>query len=137
MKKLFTLIFSLSLFSFSFAQEENHQWNQNENSGYYRGDAYYPNDQDHRFFFYRNNRYWWHERNEVISQIVSNANYQVQMVLNDWMMGRWRKEEAIHEIREQEQREINSINAQCASPQAYPPPYRRHHEDDDEEFGDD
>ena len=133
MKKLFTLILLFPFFSNSFAQDGRWNHRADDNRDYYRHQYDNPDYREGRFFEYRNNRYWWNQKNEVIEQIASYANYQIQMVIQDWSMDRWDKNRAIREIREQEQRDINSINAQCAQPQFYPNPYRRHHDDDDEE----
>jgi hypothetical protein len=133
MKKIFTLVLSTLFVSAAFAQYDNADWNRYNYHPYQpQADAYaYSNN---NYFYYNGNRYYMDQRDEVIRQVSANYDFRIQQVANDWYMSPWQKRNAIDNLKDQKERDINSIYSQC-NEQSYSGKewkHRRHHHDDDD-----
>src|SRR5476651_1295339 len=106
MKKIFTLLFAVGMFTLAQAQpgsRDNRQTGQRDNSGYDnvavnnqpfdRGDNRYDND---RFSFER-------KRDMEIARINRDYDYKIMRVRSNFFMGRFEKERQIRFLQDQRQ----------------------------------
>ncbi len=159
MKKIFTLLFCTAIISSAFAQEDRHDWHdrnnaydnrgqekgrhdwQNGNNAYdNRGqDQYRYDDSRNRrgfhvnFIVYGNNQYRFDQRDQLIAQISSDYDYQIQQVINNCELNPREKRYEIADLQSQKQQAINGVYAQCGNEAGFQfqfNPFRRHHDDD-------
>ena len=160
MKKIFTLLFFTAFISSAFAQGNRRDW-QNRNNAYYnrgneqgrhdwdRNNAYdnrghdqyrhYDNDRDRRglhvnFIVYGNNQYRLDQRDEVIAQISSDYDYQIQQVINNCELSPREKRYEIADLQSQKEQAINGVYAQCRNEVGFQlqfNPFRNHRDNDD------
>jgi len=117
MKKTFTFLFAIGLFTAAVAQtgnrdkNQNDQWNNNRNrvdNDVARNDNRY--DKDDR---YRNSRYEMERRRDLeIARINRDYNYQAQKVRNNFFMSRYEKERRLRLLDEKRDREIRKLYKQ-------------------------
>ena len=161
MKKIFTLLFCTALISSAFAQEDLHHWRNRNNNFDNRGNEYnhrdgrdwnngYNNhdniqyrrdDNDHNrsgfhvnFIVYRNDQYRLDQRDQLIAQISSGYDYQVQQVINNCELSPRDKRYEIEDLQAQKAQAINNIYAQCGNEVGFQiqfNPFRRHRDNDD------
>ena len=156
MKKIFTLLFCTAIISSAFAQEDHrngrdrnnaydnrgnnqgrHDWREGNNAYDNRSHDQYrheDNDRDRRglrvnFIVYGNNQYRLDQRDEVIAQISSNYDYQIQQVINNCEISPREKRYEIADLQSQKEQAINSVYAQCRNDVGFQiqlNPFRRH-----------
>jgi len=161
MKKIFTLLFCTALISSAFAQEDRHDWRNTNNSFDNRGrednhrdgrewnngynnrdhDQYRRGDNDRNwsrfhvnFIVYRNNEYPLDQRDQLIAQISSDYDYQVQQVIDNCELSPRDKRYEIEDLQAQRAQAVNNIYAQCGNEAGFQiqfNPFRRHRDNDD------
>lgn len=106
MKKIFTLLVSVTLFASAFAQYNN---GGNKDFGKSRDAVYsdrYNNDHDRGGNSYS---FSAKERDMQIAQINREYDRKVMEVRNRWFMSRFKKEQLIHRLNEERNDEIKRV----------------------------
>ena len=115
MKKIFTLLFAVGMFTLAQAQPGSRDNRQNDqrdyNSGYGKGNDVVI---DNHTYDNRDNRYddrfsIERKRNMEIARINREYDYKIQRVWSNFFMGRYEKERQIRFLQEQRQREIRMV----------------------------
>lgn len=109
MKKIFTLIAAVVLFTAAQAQNGDRDERNNNRNGndIARNDNRYGRD-DH----YNNSRYERERRmNREIARINNEYDFKMQRVRNALFMGRFEKQRKLHWLQEQREREIRKVYA--------------------------
>ena len=138
MKKIFTLLFAVALFSAAQAQpgsrdnrdnRDNRQTDRRDDDDRYdnerdvvvnhnpydNNDDRYRNDDD-----YGNSRFSNERKMKMrIAQINQEFDYKIQRVRNNYYMSRWEKQRQIHSLEDQRQREIRIVYAKFKNKKRY------------------
>ncbi|MBL0131384.1 MAG: hypothetical protein IPP43_09905 [Chitinophagaceae bacterium] len=146
MKKIFTLLFAVGMFTLAQAQpgsrdnrqtdrrdnqptdQRNQNYDQrNQNNGYddSRGfvDFNFSFDNDSRF---GNSRFSNERKRDMqIARINREYDYRIQSVRNNFFMSRWEKQRQISFLQEQRQREIRMLYAKFSNRNRYDDRYGR------------
>ena len=122
MKKIFTLLFSVTIFASAFAQRDDRDraMRNQQNNPYIQG---YPNngvynqrndrDRDDRFNNERyNNNQGYAQRDAQIANINRQIDFQIQQIAYDRYMNRWEKRRAIQNLQAQKAQQIQACNSQ-------------------------
>ncbi len=131
MKKIFTLVFAVGMFTLAQAQpgtRDNRQNDQREvikvvvtDNDRYDNDRY---DKDDR---YGNNNFGNERRMRMqIAQINREFDYKIQRVRNSFFLNRWEKQRQIRFLEDQRQREIRMVYAKFKNKNRYDHPNRHH-----------
>ena len=151
MKKIFTLLFAVGMFTLAQAQpgsrdnrqtdrrdnqptdQRNQNYDQrNQNNGYddNRGfvDFNFSFDNDSRF---GNSRFSNERKRDMqIARINREYDYRIQSVRNNFFMSRWEKQRQISFLQEQRQREIRMLYAKFSNRNRYDDRYGRNDRND-------
>jgi hypothetical protein len=111
MKKIFTLLLSVGIFSASFAQS-NHQKNHYDRNDQYAtaSNGRYDNRYDHK---YDNNRNYSYENQQAleIEKVNQDYNFRVMSIQNNRFMKNHQKKVAIRNAQRQREQQIQFINS--------------------------
>lgn len=139
MKKIFTLLFAVGMFTLAQAQpgsRDNRQTDQrdnqsisqrNQNNGFGDNkdviDINFSFDNDSRF---GNSRFSNERKRDMqIARINREYDYRIQSVRNNFFMSRWEKQRQISFLQEQRQREIKMVYAKFSNRNRYDDRYGR------------
>jgi hypothetical protein len=115
MKTFFTLLFSIAMFSTTFAQYgQNGQRDRNKDN-----DVYVSNDNkglDHHDKGYRGYVFTPRERDMQIAQITREYEFRIQSVRNKHFMGWYQKKRLINNLEVQRDEEIGQVIRKFRSP---------------------
>ena len=134
MKKIFTLLFAVGLFTLAQAQpgtRDNRQTDRRDNQPTdQRDDNRYDNDKgfvDINISFDRDDRFGnsrfsnERKRDMQIARINREYDYRIQRVRNSFFMSRWEKQRQVRFLQDQRQQEIRMVYAKFS---------KRNHRDD-------
>jgi hypothetical protein len=142
MKKIFTLLFTVGMFTLAQAQpgsRDNRQTDQRNNqqtdqrdfnNGYDKGNDVVVNNQtyDKGDYRYDNDRFSFERKRDMeIARINREYDYKIQRVRNSFFTGRFEKERQIRFLQEQRQREIRIVYIKFPDKRRYDNDHSNHH----------
>ncbi len=111
MKKIFTLLLSVGIFSVSFAQS-NHQRNRYDRNDQYAtaSNGHYDNHNDRQ---YNNNRNYSYENQQAfeIQKVNQDFNYQVMSIQNNRFLRNHQKKVAIRNAQRERDQQLQRISS--------------------------
>jgi len=118
MKKIITLLFSVGVFTTSFAQYNRHRNSEDKNYGSenHWNDRYANSskgnrnhDRDHKYGRSSGNNYSAQERNFQVEKINRDFNFRIRAIQNDRYLRRRQKKAAIREAEAERSRQLQIV----------------------------